>query len=171
MHEKQASHYLGLLDRALRFARKNLSPDITAQRLLILIAVYLPDPLADPSDRKGTEAGAMIDQPTVVMPFASATTYPVETIAFDYSRDRVVLGIQCDDTDGAGIRVVSVVEGTAAEQAGLRPGDVITYVNAVALNSCSDLQALLEGKSPGDRLVMKVHRPERVLLLVVELEE
>lgn len=31
---------LRALDRALRFARARLSPDITAQRLLILIAVY-----------------------------------------------------------------------------------------------------------------------------------
>ena len=31
---------LRALDRALRFARARLSPDVTAQRLLILIAVY-----------------------------------------------------------------------------------------------------------------------------------
>jgi DNA-binding MarR family transcriptional regulator len=31
---------LSILDRALRLARAKLSPDITAQRLLILIAVY-----------------------------------------------------------------------------------------------------------------------------------
>jgi DNA-binding MarR family transcriptional regulator len=46
MYDKQAIHYLGLLDRALRFARKNLSPDITAQRLLILIAVYFNEGLS-----------------------------------------------------------------------------------------------------------------------------
>ena len=46
MHDTQASHYLELLDRALRFARKNLSPDITAQRLLILIAVYFHEGLS-----------------------------------------------------------------------------------------------------------------------------
>ncbi len=36
----QAIDNLDLLDSALRFARRKLSPDITAQRLLILIAVY-----------------------------------------------------------------------------------------------------------------------------------
>ena len=46
MQDKQAIHYLGLLDRALRFARKNLSPDITAQRLLILRAVYFHEGLS-----------------------------------------------------------------------------------------------------------------------------
>jgi DNA-binding MarR family transcriptional regulator len=34
------------LDRALRFARSHLSPDITAQRLLILIAVYFNEGLS-----------------------------------------------------------------------------------------------------------------------------
>ncbi|HNP37192.1 MAG TPA: hypothetical protein PKK10_15185 [Woeseiaceae bacterium] len=34
------------LDRALRFARAKLSPDITAQRLLILIGVYLHEGLS-----------------------------------------------------------------------------------------------------------------------------
>lgn len=34
------------LDRALRFARARLSPDITAQRLLILIAVYFHEGLS-----------------------------------------------------------------------------------------------------------------------------
>ena len=46
MHDKQATDHLELLDRALRFARKNLSPDITAQRLLILIAVYFHEGLS-----------------------------------------------------------------------------------------------------------------------------
>lgn len=37
---------LRALDRALRFARSKLSPDITAQRLLILIAVYFHEGLS-----------------------------------------------------------------------------------------------------------------------------
>ena len=37
---------LRALDRALRFARAKLSPDITAQRLLILIAVYFHEGLS-----------------------------------------------------------------------------------------------------------------------------
>lgn len=136
----------------------------------IQLEVYLADPFAD-ENRKGTDAGEMIDQPTVVISFVSATTNPVETLTFDYSRDRVVLGIQCEETDGAGIRIAAVVEGTAAEQAGLRTGDIITYANAIPINTCSDMQQLLDSKSPGNRIVLKVHRPARVFLITVELEE
>ena len=34
------------LEKALRFARKNISPDVTAQRLLILIGVYFHEGLS-----------------------------------------------------------------------------------------------------------------------------
>ncbi len=40
MAEEKDLGALAILDRALRLARARLSPDITAQRLLILIAVY-----------------------------------------------------------------------------------------------------------------------------------
>ncbi len=40
MAEERDLGALAVLDRALRYARASLSPDITAQRLLILIAVY-----------------------------------------------------------------------------------------------------------------------------------
>ncbi|MFC2079045.1 PDZ domain-containing protein [Candidatus Bipolaricaulota bacterium] len=160
-------------DEALQFefAPPSLShSSLEALRGTIQLSVYLSDPFAV-ENRRGTDAGEMIDQPTVVIPFVSATAQPVETLLFDYTRDRVVLGIQCDETDGAGIRIAAVVEGTAAEQAGLRAGDIITYANAIPINTCSDMQELLDSKSPGDRIVLKVHRPERVFLITVELEE
>lgn len=40
MVETAGGQDIAALDRALRFARARLSPDITAQRLLILIGVY-----------------------------------------------------------------------------------------------------------------------------------
>jgi DNA-binding MarR family transcriptional regulator len=46
MADTQAPGTLQALDRALRFARARLSPDITAQRLLILIAVYFNEGLS-----------------------------------------------------------------------------------------------------------------------------
>jgi len=158
-------------DEALQFVFATPSrshSDLDDQRGVIQIALYPEDPTGG---ERGTQAGALIDQPTVVLPFSSATARPVETHLFDYSRDRVVLGVLCEETDGPGIRVTGVVEGTAARLAGLRPGDVITYINALPVNSCAELQSFLTTKRPGDRVVLKVHRPERVFLVTVELEE
>ena len=42
----QPMRALQSLDRALRFARSQLSPDVTAQRLLILLAVYFHEGLS-----------------------------------------------------------------------------------------------------------------------------
>jgi len=160
-------------DRALQFEFSTPSQSHAAdalQRGQIVVYAYLSDPFAD-EGRKGTEAGPMIDQPTVLIPFASATPYPVETLSFDYAREGIALGIQCLETDGAGIEVVGVIEGTAAASAGLRAGDIITYANAVPVNSCQALAELLATKKPGDRLVLKIHRTDRVYLLTIELEE
>jgi hypothetical protein len=134
----------------------------------IVVYVYLPDPLGT-AHVKGTEAGAIIGQPTVRVPFVSAAAGPAETVAFDYSSDSVRLGILCTETDGPGIRIVRVIEGTIAEFKGLRAGDVITYADARPIDSCKDLGDLLATKSSGDRIVVKVHREQRVFLLTLEL--
>ena len=44
--DHQPQRTLQSLDRALRFARSRLSPDVTAQRLLILLAVYFHEGLS-----------------------------------------------------------------------------------------------------------------------------
>lgn len=46
MNERQLKNTMRVLDRGLRFARARLSADITAQRLLILIAVYFNEGLS-----------------------------------------------------------------------------------------------------------------------------
>ena len=132
--------------------------------------VYLMDPFGAVHE-KGTGAGEIIDQPTVRIPFESATSGPIERLSIDYGRDRIALGIHCEETDGPGIRILNVVEGTAAARKGLKAGDVITYADARPIESCADLQEVLSTKVPGDRIILKVHRPDRVFLLAIELEE
>ena len=46
MTDSQMSAEMQQLDKALRFARENLTSDITAQRLLILIGVYFHEGLS-----------------------------------------------------------------------------------------------------------------------------
>ena len=142
---------------------------LDALRGSIRVYVYLPDPRGDAA--KGTGAGAVVDQPTVVVPFTSATSLPVDEVAFRYARTSVSLGILCEETDGTGIRISSVVAGTIAELRGLRVGDVVTYANGVPINTCADLASYLATRRPGDRVVLKVHRADTALLITLELEE
>jgi len=160
-------------DEALefRFALPSQShSDLAELRGSIRAHVYLLDP-TDESYAKGTEAGALIDQPTVRIPFVAATETPVERIDISYARGEVGLGFLCEETDGTGIRISTVVSGTIAELKGLRVGDVITYINAVPIRSCEELEGYLAAKAPGDRVVLKVHREGRAFLLTLELQE
>jgi S1-C subfamily serine protease len=132
--------------------------------------VYLPDILPADASR-GTGAGSMIEQPTVLVPFSSLTTAPVDVVTVNYARTAVSLGILCGETGGVGVRITQVVAGTVAELRGLQSGDVITHVNALAINTCRELTSYLATRKPGDRVVLKIHRPERDFLLTLEIEE
>ena len=156
---------------AFRFAApsKAHSP-LDGARGEIRLDVYAADP-GSLSSAKGTEAASLVDQPTVRIPFDSATVAPVESISLNYARDHATLGILCTETSGTGIRISGVVSGTMAELKGLREGDIITYVNAVPVNTCGELQSFLATRGAGDRVVVKVHREARVFLLTLELEE
>ena len=159
-------------DEALAFRFETPShsqAEDASQRGVIRVDVYLPAPGEDAS--RGTGAGNVIDQPTVLAPFASLTRNPVDTFEANYARTSVSLGILCGETGGVGVRITRVVEGTIAELRGLQAGDVITHVNAVAVNTCSEFSAVLATKKPGDRVVLKVHRAERDFLLTLEMEE
>jgi hypothetical protein len=159
-------------DEALQFRFATPSQahsSLDALRGSIRVYVYLGDPRGD--DAKGTGAGAVIDQPTVVIPFASATSLPIDVVDLNYARRSVSLGILCEETDGTGIRISTVVGGTIAELRGLQAGDVVTYANGVPINTCSDLAAYVATRNAGDRVVLKVHRADAVFLLTLELEE
>lgn len=70
------------------------------------------------------------------------------------------LGVQTSGSGGyagstaAGVTVVGVVNGSAAERAGLQAGDTITRVSGTAVSSQATLTGVLARHSPGDRVVV-----------------
>ena len=57
--------------------------------------------------------------------------------------------------DGAsGATVAGVLSGTAAENAGLAAGDVITSVDGNSIASTSDLSSTMAAHRPGDRVTI-----------------
>jgi serine protease Do len=60
--------------------------------------------------------------------------------------------------DVTGVYIASVNQGSAAEKAGLKEGDVITHVNEVAVNSSSALQENVARFRPGDKIRVKYVR-------------
>ena len=54
--------------------------------------------------------------------------------------------------------LVASVEGSAAERAGLQPGDVVRQINGKTIVSSGDLASMITLASPGDKLKLDVWR-------------
>jgi serine protease Do len=78
-----------------------------------------------------------------------------------------VLGVRGDDSSQA--RIARVVEGTAAEKAGLKVGDVITRIDNQEIREFKELQAAVMEHQPNDRIVLRVQRGEQLVDVTVVL--
>jgi len=94
---------------------------------------------------------------------------------------RAVLGVALEEIDGAlakdknlkilnGAYVKSVVEGSSAEKAGIKSGDVITNLNGVAIKSVAELQEQVGRYRPGDKITIDINRDNKIQKLKVELK-
>lgn len=63
-----------------------------------------------------------------------------------------------DDYQPAGVAVVSLQEGGAAEKAGLRTGDVITAIDDTPITTITSLSEALAGEKPGGRVTVTYSR-------------
>lgn len=57
-----------------------------------------------------------------------------------------------------GVTVSTVESGSAASDAGLKAGDVITMVDGKAVTSPEQLRAIIAGRKPGDKLTLTIRR-------------
>ena len=57
-----------------------------------------------------------------------------------------------------GVVISNIKEGSPAAEAGLRPGDLITEVNRLAVNNLSDYQQALQKVKKGDHLLLLIKR-------------
>ncbi|BDD03198.1 Do family serine endopeptidase [Aureibacter tunicatorum] len=85
---------------------------------------------------------------------------------------RAVLGVQIQNLNSElakehdikslnGVYVADVVEGGAAEEAGLQGGDVITAINGVSVNNVAELQEQIGTNKPGDKVVVDYTRDNK----------
>jgi len=70
-----------------------------------------------------------------------------------------------------GVLLDSVAEGSPAERAGLRPGDILTRLDGETLTGSGDLLKALRAKRPGDQVTVTVRRGDRSLPVTVRLIE
>jgi len=66
-----------------------------------------------------------------------------------------LLGVTPADT-GNGVRIATVKSGSAAADAGLKAGDVITAVGSTQITSSAQIRAIIAGHQPGDGLTLTI---------------
>ncbi|MHC4840356.1 MAG: S1C family serine protease [Planctomycetota bacterium] len=81
------------------------------------------------------------------------------------------MGVQAQKKwkDKPGLEVANVVEGTGAERAGLRTGDIILSVNDKDMNELEDLLSVIQKSKVGDVLKTKIMRGEEEFELKITL--
>ena len=73
--------------------------------------------------------------------------------------------------ESKGAYITSVMPGTAADDAGLKRGDIVISVDGKDVNSPEDLAELIKSHKPGDVISVKLFRKGREQTLTVELGE
>jgi Do/DeqQ family serine protease len=94
---------------------------------------------------------------------------------------RALLGVSIRDIDSKlakeknlkeliGVYVAGVVENGAADDAGIKEGDVITKINNISVNSIPQLQEQVGRYRPGDKIVVEIIRNGNTKIIPVTLK-
>ena len=70
-----------------------------------------------------------------------------------------------------GVLVAGVLRGGPADQAGIRPGDVLTKVNGKAVGDSASLLGLIAALAPGQSAALEIRRRQQVLQITVRAEK
>jgi hypothetical protein len=85
-----------------------------------------------------------------------------------YVRNQALLGVQAEN-HAAGVRVIFVQPGSAADKAGIKPGDVISTIDGHKLADFDRLTARIAQHQPGDKIDLEILRSEKPTTLQVVL--
>ena len=125
-----------------------------------------------PPEQRAVSIGFAIPSPTVVDVVTQLLEEGEVSHAFLGVRPAPLspeLAQQAGLDSGEGVAVLSVVEGSGAERAGLEPGDVIVSAGGERLRSVEDLFETLRNRNPGDQLELEIVRGGERQTIVVEL--
>jgi photosystem II stability/assembly factor-like uncharacterized protein len=70
----------------------------------------------------------------------------------------VFLGFMGESVEDAGIKITRIVEGSPAEKAGLKEGDLVTALGGKPMRTYADLMAQLRDHKAGDKVKAKISR-------------
>ena len=115
----------------------------------------------------GYSSSASIEGIGFCVPANDAMDIVGDLLQYGYVKGRPSLGITCQAISKtvtqyyklpAGVYVVSVEEGSAAETAGIAEGDIITAVDGTEVSSVTEFKALLKNYTAGDTATLSIYR-------------
>lgn len=125
-------------------------------------------------------AGASIEGIGFAIPSNEVSDIVDDIMKYGYVTGKPQLGISCRDVTEAvsemynmpiGVYVVEVTEGSSAEKAGLKSGDIITEVDGVEVATSDELNAQKNLHSAGDKIKLTYIRYGEEHNTTVELDE
>ncbi|MBI4878128.1 MAG: PDZ domain-containing protein [Planctomycetes bacterium] len=99
---------------------------------------------------------------------AQATASAAALALLPPGADKPYVGVRLAPA-GSGLEVLTVLESTPAQRAGLESGDVITALDAAPIASIESLNEALSRRAPGDRIELSILRGDREVSVIVEL--
>ncbi len=75
------------------------------------------------------------------------------------------------DVPRGAAQIVNIMEGSAAEKAGLENSDIVVAVDGLELQDANQIRTIVGNKSPGDQVVLDVVRGNREMSVTVTLAE
>jgi len=73
------------------------------------------------------------------------------------------------DLPGFTCRISEVVAGSAADLAGVQPGDLIRKLDGIEINTFNDLKLVVSQKQPGEKIGIEIDRNGQIINLTAEL--
>lgn len=106
---------------------------------------------------------------TAAILFAAATVlYSALWMRYIRAQPQTVVGIQYEDSRGGRfLRVTSVLEGSGAQAAGVRPGDLVRAIDGKTLPAFDPLPEVVFRGRPGDVVRLTINRPGESAPLVL----
>ena len=78
------------------------------------------------------------------------------------------LGVGSEET-AEGLKILRVVRGSAADEGGIRIGDIISSIDGEPIESSEELSIVVGSKEPGDDVVIELRRGKSELTISLEL--
>lgn len=95
---------------------------------------------------------------------------PRQNFNFNFNNNQPKLGLRIEDTEaGNGAKVLEVQNGSAAEKAGLKKGDIITEINGEKVNEVNDIRSEMRQSEDKNNYKFKVKRENKEMNFEIKI--